>query len=86
LGVQTKVGKWKASYDYRETELNAVNGAFNDSDFAGGRTDSEGSHWKLSYAIDKHFSVGTTYLDANTNNLNGDFDMDTWQIDLKAKF
>jgi len=86
LGVQTKVGAWKASYDYRDTELNAVNGAFNDSDFAGGRTDSKGSRWKLSYKIDNNFSVGTTYIDSEVGKLNGDLDSDTWQIDLKAKF
>ena len=86
LGVETKMGRWKASYDYRETELNAVNGAFNDSDFAGGRTDSEGNRWKLSYKIDKNFSVGTTYIDSEVGQLNGDLDSDIWQIDLKAKF
>lgn len=86
LGVEAKMGPWKASYDYRETELNAVNGAFNDSDFAGGRTDSEGNRWKLSYKIDKNFSVGTTYIDSEVGSLNGDLDSDTWQIDLKAKF
>ena len=86
LGVQAKMGAWKASYDYRETELNAVNGAFNDSDFAGGRTDSEGSRYKLSYKINKSFSVGTTYIDSEVGKLNGDLDSDIWQIDLKAKF
>lgn len=89
LGVQTKMGAWKASYDYRDTELNAVNGAFNDSDFAGGRTDATGSRWKLSYKIDKNFSVATTYIDSEVGKINGggsSFDSDTWQIDLKAKF
>jgi len=86
LGVQTKLGAWKASYDYRDTELNAVNGQFNDSDFAGGRTDSKGSRWKLSYKIDKNFSVGTTYIASEVGKLNGDLDSDIWQIDLKAKF
>lgn len=86
LGTETKVGSWKASYDYRETELNAVNGAFNDSDFAGGRTDAEGHRLKLSYEIDKNFSVGTTYFKTEVGQLNGDLDVDTWQIDLVAKF
>ncbi|HAI96160.1 MAG: hypothetical protein CL866_06760 [Cycloclasticus sp.] len=86
LGLGTKVGSWKASYDYRETELNAVNGAFNDSDFAGGRTDADGHRFKLSYKIDKNFSVGTTYFATDVGDLNGDLDVDTWQIDLKAKF
>jgi len=88
LGVGTKMGKWKASYDYREVELNSVFAAFNDSDFADGYTDSEGSRWKLSYAINKNFSVGTTYLDTEMGTLTskGKGDVDTWQIDLKAKF
>jgi hypothetical protein len=86
LGAETKVGSWKGSYDYRETELNAVNGAFNDSDFAGGRTDAEGHRLKLLYKIDKNFSVGTTYFKTEVGDLNGDLDVDTWQIDLKAKF
>ncbi|SHJ59356.1 putative porin [Cycloclasticus pugetii] len=88
LGVGTKMGKWKASYDYREVELNSVFAAFNDSDFADGYTDSEGSRWKLSYEINKNFSVGTTYLDTEMGKLTskGEGDVDTWQIDLVAKF
>ena len=88
LGVATKTGPWKFSYDYRETELNAVNGAFNDSDFAGGMTDSEGHKFKIAYKIDKNFSIETTYLDAETGSLASDpnWDIETWQIDLKAKF
>ncbi|MBQ0723939.1 MAG: putative porin [Cycloclasticus sp.] len=88
LGAGTKLGKWKMSYDYRETELNAVNGLFNDSDFAGGNTGSEGSRWKLAYEISKNFSVGTTYLDSEVKRLNAASkgDQDTWQIDLVAKF
>jgi hypothetical protein len=88
LGVGTKMGKWKASYDYRETELNAVYGAFSDSDFADGYTDSKGSRLKLAYQIDKRFSVGTTYLATEMGDLTskGKGDVDTWQIDLKAKF
>jgi len=86
LGTETKLSNWKASYDYRETELNAVNGAFNDSDFAGGRTDAKGHRLKLSYKIDNNFSVGTTYFKTEVGQLNGNLDVDTWQIDLAAKF
>ncbi|MEH6503017.1 MAG: putative porin [Cycloclasticus sp.] len=87
LGVGTKMGKWKASYDYRDTEANAVNSSFNDSDFAGGSTDSKGSRWKLSYKINKNFSLATTYLDTEIGTLGENKgDADTWQIDLVAKF
>ena len=88
LGVGTKMGPWKMSYDYRDVELNSVFAAFNDSDFADGYTDSKGSRWKLSYKINKNFSVATTYLDTEMGSLTskGNGDVDTWQIDLKAKF
>ena len=88
LGVGTKMGNWKASYDYRDVELNSVFAAFNDSDFADGYSDSEGSRWKLSYEINKNLSVATTYLDTEMGSLTskGKGDVDTWQIDLKAKF
>jgi len=88
LGVGTKMGQWKASYDYRDVELNSVFAAFNDSDFADGYSDSKGSRLKLSYAINKNFSVGTTYLNTEMGQLTskGEGNVDTWQIDLKAKF
>ncbi len=86
VGIGAKVDKFKASVDYRETELNAVNGAFNDSDFAGGRTDSKGFRFKAGYEIDKNFSVGATYFLAETDSLNGDRDIDTLQLDLVGKF
>ena len=87
LGVGTKMGNWKASYDYREVELNSVFAAYTDSDFADGYTDSEGIRWKLSYKINKSFSVATTYLDTEMGSLTskGKGDVDTSQIDLKAK-
>lgn len=88
LGVGTKMGNWKASYDYRDVELNSVFAAFNDSDFADGYSDSKGSRFKLGYKISKNFSVGTTYLKTEMGSLTskGKGDVDTWQIDLKAKF
>jgi len=88
LGVGTKMGNWKASYDYRDVELNSVYAAFNDSDFADGYSDSKGSRFKLGYKISKNFSVGTTYLKTEMGSLTskGKGDVDTWQIDLKAKF
>ncbi|PCH84851.1 MAG: hypothetical protein COB89_03960 [Piscirickettsiaceae bacterium] len=88
LGVGTKMGPWKMSYDYRDVELNSVFAAFNDSDFADGYSDSKGSRWKLAYKINKNFSVATTYLDTEMGSLTskGKGNVDTWQIDLKAKF
>ncbi len=88
LGVGTKYKKFKFDYNYRDTELNAVSGEFNDSDFAGGETDAEGHKFKLGYAIDKNFGLGLTYFMAETNSLaeTPNSDIDTLHIDLKAKF
>jgi len=88
LGFGTKYNKWKFDYNYRETELNAVSGEFNDSDFAGGETDSEGHKLKIGYKIDKNFGVGLTYYMAETNSLaeTPNSDIDTLHIDLKANF
>ncbi|MFT6624327.1 MAG: hypothetical protein ACJAZI_000388 [Cycloclasticus sp.] len=90
IGAQTKMGKWKASYDYRDIEKNAVYAPYNDSDFADGYSDSKGSMYKLSYEISKNFSVATAYMDAETGNTLGSSksnnNVDTWQIDLVAKF
>ncbi len=89
LGAKSKVFGFNLDYNYRDTQRNAVVGAFTDSDFANGTTGSRGHKMKVSYDIDKNFAVGATYFltkadyasrtqrDANTNTL---------QLDLEAKF
>jgi len=89
LGAKSKVFGFNLDYNYRDTQRNAVVGAFTDSDFANGTTGSRGHKMKVSYDIDKNFAVGATYFltkadyasrtqrDANTNTL---------QLDAEAKF
>ena len=89
LGAKSKVFGFNLDYNYRDTQRNAVVGAFTDSDFANGTTGSRGHKLKASYDIDKNFAVGATYFltkadfasrtqrDANTNTL---------QLDAEAKF
>lgn len=89
LGAKSKVFGFNLDYNYRDTQRNAVVGAFTDSDFANGTTGSRGHKMKVSYDIDKNFAVGATYYltkadyasrtqrDANTNTL---------QLDAEAKF
>ncbi len=88
LGVATKYSKWKLDYNYRDTEINAVSDYFNDSDFAYGKTDAKGHKFKLGYKIDKNFGFGLTYFMAETGRFatTPNTDIDTLQIDLKAKF
>ena len=90
VGIASKYKKFKFSYDYRDTQLNAVPDSFNDSDFNAGATASRGHVIKLGYGISKNFSIGLAYLSADeyTNNNEGN-DANTresLQFDLKAKF
>ncbi|KAB0499848.1 putative porin [Pseudomonas vancouverensis] len=90
-GVKTKVYGFGIDYNYRDVQRNAVVGAFTDSDFANGYTGSRGSKLKVSYELDKNFTLGATYFMANSDQTNAnirvkDSDINTLQLDAEAKF
>ncbi|WP_122666138.1 putative porin [Pseudomonas viridiflava] len=93
-GVKTKVFGFGIDYNYRDVQRNAVVGAFTDSDFANGTTGARGHKLKVSYEIDKNFSVGATYFLADADNTAStrlvrgptDRDVKTLQLDAEAKF
>ncbi|WP_207867182.1 putative porin [Pseudomonas sp. 58(2021)] len=90
-GVKTKVYGFGVDYNYRDVQRNAVVGAFTDSDFANGYTGSRGSKLKVSYELDKNFTLGATYFMANSDYTNAslkktDSDINTLQLDAEAKF
>ncbi len=87
-GVATKWNKFKFDYNYRDTQRNAVTETFNDSDFNRGATGARGHKVKLSYKISKNFSFGGAYLAAEdyTATTGQKINVDTFQLDLKAKF
>ncbi len=89
-GVSTKWNNFKLSYNYRDTQANAVVDNFNDSDFNDGDTAARGHKVKIGYKISKNFSAGLAYFSAEEYGAralnNGHNDRDTLQIDLKAKF
>ncbi len=89
-GISTKYNSFKLSYNYRDTQLNAVPDTFNDSDFNAGATGARGHVVKLGYTISKNFSTSLAYLAAEeyTDNNEGTdgTNRDTFQIDVKAKF
>ncbi len=88
-GVKTKVFGFGLDYNYRDTQRNAVVGAFTDSDFANGTTGSRGHKIKLGYEIDKNFSVGATYFLTKADYAvasQRDADANTLQLDVEAKF
>ncbi|MCK5828954.1 MAG: putative porin [Methylococcales bacterium] len=89
-GITTKYDKFKLSYNYRDTQLNAVPDTFNDSDFNAGATSARGHVVKLGYNISKNFSASFAYLAAKeyTDNNEGKdgTNRETLQVDVKAKF
>ncbi len=87
-GVATKWNKFKFDYNYRDTQRDAVTDTFNDSDFNRGATGARGHKIKVGYKISKNFSAGMAYLAAKdyTSNAGQEINVDTFQLDLKAKF
>jgi len=82
-GFGTKYGPFKMDYNYRDTQKHAVADTFNDSDFAAGGVEARGHKIKGSYKISKNFSAGAAYFAAEGHEGKT---VDTFQLDLKAKF
>ena len=72
----SKPGSWELSYDYRELQADAVLGAFTDSDFGGGGTNSRGHCIDLTYQLAKNVQVSTTYFQAENDGSSGASDLD----------
>ncbi|HET8706353.1 MAG TPA: putative porin, partial [Pseudomonadales bacterium] len=76
---------WNATVAYRYLEADAVLDAFTDSDFHLGGTDTKG--WSLTgqYGLDTNVWVTGRYI--NSQAIDGKvLDIDTFQLDLNAKF
>jgi hypothetical protein len=80
-------GSWDFAYAYLDVEADAVYGLFNDSDFAGGNTDSKGHILKAGYGLRKNTALGLTYIASEMNQSAAtQIDYDRLQLDLKLKF
>ena len=79
-------GTWEFSYDYRDIELDAVVGQFNDSDFIGGGTGGKGHRFGFAYALAKNTQAALTYFDNEYSGRKSDEDYDRLQADIKVKF
>lgn len=83
LGTKAKFGDYKASYEYRDLGIKAVNANFANSDFV---SDSAGHILKAGYKIDENFDVGAAYMITEDNAGNDARDRNRFQLDLQAKF
>ena len=61
-GKLKKNGDYKLGYYYRDTQKDAVLGAYSDSDFAGGYTDSKGHQLMAGYQLAKNTQLAVTYI------------------------
>ena len=75
------------SYAFQDIEADAVIGTFNDSDFGGGGTDSDGHMLKYKYAMSKNTFIGGTLFINSIDRFQGvEKDYDRIQIDVEFKF
>ncbi len=80
-------GSWSVGYSYLDLEADAVYALFNDSDFAGGETNSKGHILKAGYGLNKNMSFGLTYIASEQDqNKANQVPYDRLQLDLKFKF
>jgi len=79
-----KKGTWQARYNYRETQADAVLGAFSDDSFANGVTNSKGSAFGFDYMLAENVMGSLTYY-LNERGENDD-DLRKIQADVKIKF
>ncbi len=86
-GSAKNKGEWQLGYVYQKLEADSVLGLLTDSDFGGGGTDSKGSIFKGSYAIDKNFNADFTYFINDVGLKSGDpIDFKRLQLDLSFKY
>jgi len=87
IGSAKAKGASEYSWTYQDIEADSVIGTFNDSDFGGGGTDSDGHLLKAKYAVsDKIFLGGTLFIN-NVDRFQGtEHDYSRLQLDVEFKF
>jgi len=88
VGKAKELGSWQFGYDYRDVKRDAVLAVWNDSDFAAGRTGSEGHAFRFAYQAFKNVQLALTYFDNKLVDRAPEPDRDyrRLQADLKLKF
>ncbi|MDJ0793461.1 MAG: putative porin [Woeseiaceae bacterium] len=87
IGSAKTAGASEYSWTYQDIEADAVIGTFNDSDFGGGGTDSDGHILKAKYAVSKKIFIGGTLFINNVDRFQGtEHDYSRLQLDVEFKF
>ncbi len=87
VGSAKKDGEMEFSWTYLDSEADSVIGTFNDSDFGGGGTDSDGHILKAKYAVSSKIALGGTLFLNNVDRFRGtEHDYNRLQLDVEFKF
>jgi len=87
MGSAKNDGEMEFSWTYQDIEADAVIGTYNDSDFGGGGTDSDGHMLKAKYAVSKKIFIGGTLFVNNVDRFQGtEHDYNRLQLDVEFKF
>ena len=87
LGSAKKKGTQQFSWTYQDIEADSVIGTFNDSDFGGGGTDSDGHLLKYKYMLRDKISLGATLMVNQVDRFQGtEHDYNRLQLDVEFKF
>jgi hypothetical protein len=87
IGSAKKRGSQQFSWTWQDIEADAVIGTFNDSDFGGGGTDSEGHILKYKFMLRDKISIGGTYFSNVIDRFQGTaHDFERIQFDVEFKF
>ena len=87
IGSAKSDGAMEFSWTFQDIEADSVIGTFNDSDYGGGGTDSDGHLLKAKYAVSKKIILGGTLFLNNVDRLQGtEHDYSRLQLDLEFKF
>jgi hypothetical protein len=87
LGSAKQAGSMEFTWMYQDIQADAVIATFNDSDFAGGGSDSDGHLLKAKYGLSEKIWLGGNFFFNNKDRYQGtEHDYFRVQIDLEFKF
>ena len=86
VGKADEPGRAEWSWEWRDTEADALIGILTDSDLADGNTASRGHVLKGSYRLMDHMSIGATLLFSEYERNGSPTDFDRWMLDFVFEF
>ncbi len=87
IGSAKSDGQMEFSWTYQDIEADSVIATYNDSDFGGGGTDSDGHMLKAKYAVSKKISLGgSLFINTVDKFLAVERDYNRLQLDVEFKF